>query len=210
MNQLSPEDISADFLYSKLTNEDVAASLNAKIHVVYDLIDLEKSDYNFKQSFCNDEANLYFECMYLFSQKTINEIIDSDYKKKYHFNSSKIQGCLRGALVKIGFPLGKVDEEPLIYHFALDSECDKYANRSMGIRNSRLYFVVGNRGAIHPLFFDPFHELNPDPPLFHLQKTGTGTGTITNDGVRKEKMKEEKEKKRKRYERRCKRAQKRH
>lgn len=163
MNRLSLEDISTDFLYTKLTNKDVADSLDAKIHVVYDLVDLGKSNYHFKQTFRDSEANLYFECMNLFSQKTINEITDSEYKRKYHFNPSKIQGCLRGALEKIGFPLEGVGDEPMIYHFALESGCQKYANRLMGVRNARIYFVVGIKGAIHPLFFDPYHELNPDP-----------------------------------------------
>lgn len=30
-----------------------------------------------------------------------------------------------------------------------------------GDRNPRIYFMVGYNGMIHPLFFDPFHELNP-------------------------------------------------
>ena len=174
--QLDSSDVEPSFLYSKLNSEDIQQSQNMKIHVVYDLITFADSQYGFNQSFCNNEANLYFECMHFFSKKTINEIVDSSDRGKYHFYTSKIIGNLKNALAAIGFDNQSGNDEPLIYHFALDEHCDCIASRSTGNRNPRMYFVVGSRGAIHPLFFDPFHELNPI-----LAKTNNVATTKQND-----------------------------
>jgi len=49
----------------------------------------------------------------------------------------------------------------IVYHFGL-YECEsKQASRATGERSPRVYFMLGTNGFIYPLFFDPFHELNP-------------------------------------------------
>ena len=55
----------------------------------------------------------------------------------------------------------EIDDELLIYHFALEPDCKETADRSKGCRNARVYFLVGKFGIVHILFFDPYHEINP-------------------------------------------------
>ncbi len=50
---------------------------------------------------------------------------------------------------------------PEIYHFALYTAENEVADRTKGIRSPRIYFVLADYGRIYPLFFDPYHELNP-------------------------------------------------
>lgn len=38
----------------------------------------------------------------------------------------------------------EIDDELLIYHFALEPDCKETADRSKGCRNARVYFLVGN------------------------------------------------------------------
>lgn len=136
--------------------EDVKLSMNQKMIVSYDLIDLS-TDYGFMQVFTQDEIHGYFCQMKKYASKSMNEVIDTlDYTE--HFNESKIKGKLLDLLkVKAG---KRIDDDVLIYHFALETEKRTDADRSKGQRNARVYFLVGKYGVIHVLFFDPFHEIN--------------------------------------------------
>ena len=147
-------------LIDKMDYSDLNESQDSPITVVYNQIDLAKSDYNFNQPFFNNEANLYFQRMSEFAGESINSIIDNvDYK--LHFHKSDIKGRLKEVLDKIDKRIAKAN--PLIYHFALDPDCKvTNANREQNVRNPRIYFMVGYNGMIHILFFDPYHELNPD------------------------------------------------
>lgn len=53
-----------------------------------------------------------------------------------------------------------IQSNPIIYHFALYTS-KQQADRNKDIRSPRVYFMLGTYGFIYPLFFDPYHEINP-------------------------------------------------
>lgn len=136
---------------------DARLSLNQRMLVSYDLIDMD-GKYGFMQEFTQDEIHGYFSQMNKFATVSMNEIIDR-FGYTAHFHDSKIKGNLL-RILKDKTP-NKIDDEVLIYHFALVPEDNKMANRERGDRNARVYFLVGKYGIVHILFFDPFHEINP-------------------------------------------------
>lgn len=48
---------------------------------------------------------------------------------------------------------------PSFYHFALYT--NEESSRKSGIKSPRIYFFIGGNGVIYPLFYDPYHEINP-------------------------------------------------
>lgn len=148
---------------ARLTDEldwrDLQESQDCLISVQYNEIDLGKTPYHFNQPFVGNEANLYFQRMKEFSGLSVNYIVEHcDYRA--HFNRTDIRGNIKKVFDEIDPKIAKAN--PLIFHFALDPECKiTNASRESGIRNPRIYFMIGYNGMIHMLFFDPYHELNP-------------------------------------------------
>lgn len=153
------EDIEFATLTKQMDYQDLKESQDYPITVVYNQIDLTGTKYNFNQTFEGKEANLYFQRMKEFAGLSINDVIDNgDYT--LHFHKSDIKGRLKDVFDTIDINIAKAN--PLIYHFALDPKSKiTNANREQNIRNPRIYFMVGYYGMIHILFFDPYHELNP-------------------------------------------------
>ena len=140
-----------------LSYEDAQLSMRQRMIISYDLLDLN-GDYGFLQNFTQDEIHGYFSQMKKYSSASMNELIDSlDYSE--HFHDSKIRGKLLQVLKD--YSGNRVDEGVMIYHFALNPEKHEKADREAGIRNARIYFIIGKFGIVHVLFFDPFHEINP-------------------------------------------------
>lgn len=150
-------------LADRMDYEDVRESQDCVISVHYNEIDLGATPYGFDQPFVGDEANLYFERMKAFSGMSVNGIIDKGVRS-WHFRRTGIKGNIKK--VFDGIDPGIAKANPMIFHFALDPECKAEASRATGVRNARIYFMVGYNGMIHPLFFDPYHELNPIPDLY--------------------------------------------
>lgn len=145
-------------LTDKLSYQDLVDSQVQCISVQYNEIDLGDTNYGFDQEFEDKEANLYFERMREFSEQTLTDICD-DASYKLHFHRSNISGNIKRIFDSIDPRISKAN--PLIFHFALDPDNRKHADRSKHIRNPRVYFMVGRNGMIHILFFDPYHEINP-------------------------------------------------
>ena len=120
--------------------------------------EMDYQDLRASQEFRGKEANQYFERMKAFSGMTINEIIDQGFHP-WHFYRTNIKGIIKKVFDSIDPKIAKAN--PMIFHFALDPSCKTEADRVNGLRNARIYFMVGYNGMIHPLFFDPYHELNP-------------------------------------------------
>ena len=146
-------------LDEELSYEDLVDSQNQYISVQYNEIDLGDTEYSFKQAFESNEANLYFERMKEFSERTVKDVSENS-SYKLHFYRSDIRGNLKRIFDKIDKNIAKAN--PLIFHFALDPNNTNYADREKNVRNPRIYFMVGRNGMIHILFFDPYHEINPD------------------------------------------------
>ena len=159
---LSERDVTGDIPLAHLTDNldynDLRESQACPISVQYNEIDLGDTDYGFDQQFHGKEANLYFERMNAFSEMSINDIIDNGVHS-WHFHRTAVKGKIKKLFDRIDKNIAKAN--PLIFHFALDPNSKTVANREKGDRNPRIYFMVGYNGMIHPLFFDPFHELNP-------------------------------------------------
>lgn len=145
----------ADNLKRRFTNEDIRKSCNVPLVIKYDYLDLGDTDYNFKQSFTLQDTQMYFEMMNLISRSTINELLDRGFE--LHFRDSSIIGNLKKALNR-HLP-DAVKTEPPFFHFALYT--NQNADRKTGVRSPRIYFFLGNNGFAYPVFFDPYHELNP-------------------------------------------------
>lgn len=145
-------------LTENLSFEDLTDSQNQCISVQYNEIDLGDTGYGFNQPFEGNEANLYFERMREFSERTMNDIRENS-SYKLHFNRTDVRGNIKRIFDSIDTKIAKAN--PLIFHFALDPNNKNQADRKKNVRNPRVYFMVGRNGMIHILFFDPYHEINP-------------------------------------------------
>ncbi len=159
---LEPEDIyqynCPDKVHVTLSAEDVKLSYETPIVIKYDYLDLGSTAYHFKQIFEERDTQAYFEKMKMISSETINNL--SKRAAELHFRRSDIKGNLYKAL-KTLFADKDIDPCLIIFHFALYSDKDVMACRETNIRCPRVYFMLGTNGFIYPLFFDPYHELNP-------------------------------------------------
>lgn len=157
---LEPEELktinSPDRFKKEICWEDSRLSMDLPIVIKYDYLDLGCSDYHFKQEFKLEDTQRYFEMMKEISSNSINSL--SLKARDYHFYRTDIKGNLRKAMEKT-IP-DAVSSNPIIYHFALYTHEEK-ADRENGIRSPRIYFMLGTYGYIYPLFFDPYHEINP-------------------------------------------------
>lgn len=80
--------------------------------------------------------------------------------QEWHLNQTRGKN-IREA-IKNNFKISDKFEMPEIFHFALyPKNLQKTPNREMEIKNPRVHFLVGANGMIYPLFYDPYHELNP-------------------------------------------------
>lgn len=146
-----------DPLDQHLTLEDIRLSRRVPIVVSYELIDLGKTNYHFFQNFLVQDTQRYFEMMQIMASRSINEIFDiSDHT--WHFEESCFKGKLKEELKKL---IPDCEEDPpTIFHFALYTDPNR-ADRALGRRSPRIYFMLSRNGIILPLFFDPYHEINP-------------------------------------------------
>ena len=164
MNYLNADDFWAEIhplteLGDTLSYEDSKLALDVPIVISYELIDLDKTDYHFKQEFTSKDTQRYFEVLKDISCKSINDLIEES-EHSLHFHRSAAKGNLKIQLEKLSPGCVTFDSEPMIYHFALYTDVNK-ASRVNGVRSPRIYFMLGKNGMIFPLFFDPYHEINP-------------------------------------------------
>ncbi len=147
---------------AKISNADLFDSKQVRIAIRYDFLKLAaKTKYCFlEQTFENDEANLYFKRMADFAGKTIDELENGDYfRQKLHFRRNAICGNLKKLFDCIDPQI--CIGNPAIYHFALSDTKNVIADRKTNSRNARVYFMLGVKGEVFMLFFDPYHEINP-------------------------------------------------
>lgn len=141
-----------------LTNEELAESLDLPITVCYNLADIDSTKYGFGQVFEQRDTLNYFSIMRKFTANSLNKLFE--HRHDYHLYRSVIKGNLFEVLKSI-YPNLTKGAMPEIYHFALYTTDSGNADRANGVRSPRVYFVLADYGRIYPLFFDPYHELNP-------------------------------------------------
>lgn len=144
----------------QLSIEDTKLSMNVPIVISYEFADLNVTDYHFRQEFTLQDTHAYFEVMRDISCQSINSIIDeSDHS--LHFYRSRVNQRMKALLRQLDPECNPDYQATFIYHFALSTDPNG-ASREAGRRSPRIYFMLGRKGMIFPLFFDPYHEINPD------------------------------------------------
>lgn len=149
-----------DYSSKTLSNQDIANSHDYPIVVSYKLADIGTTEYGFHQSFTKEDTEAYFRIMRRFAKTTLNQLIDSKDRHTLHLYRTDLRGNLRKELKRL-CPHGLDVSSATIYHFALYQKKNTTACRETGCRSPRVYFILGSCGTIYPVFFDPFHELNP-------------------------------------------------
>lgn len=161
---LSPAIDELSHIFS-LSNKDLAESKKEYyITVNYVLIDTQYTSYNFSQDFLLRDTQQYFLLMKEFAGKTLDKLFEE--RHKYHLYPTRLNGKFAEVICKL-YPQIDRNNPPDIYHFALYNDKDTIADKNRGTRSPRIYFIVGECGIIYPIFFDPYHELNPIPEINH-------------------------------------------
>lgn len=142
----------------RLTTEDIRLSVDVPVVISYRLVDLGVTRYHFGQPFTKRDTLEYFRQMSNISSGSINDLVNES-PHAMHFYRSRITAKMKKLLQALN-PGCSPDDSTIIYHFALYTDRDG-ASREAGRRSPRVYFMLGRNGVIFPLFFDPYHEINP-------------------------------------------------
>jgi hypothetical protein len=145
---------------TSIDGKELSSGYNEKPLISYRYIDIEVTDYCFDQE-CLDADDIlqYFDLLKQFSSSTINELIDGHYSRHFHLYH-KPNSNLRSLLEHVSGITLTPETTPTIGQFALYNGEEK-ASRETGSKSPRIYFIVGQMGIMHILFYDPFHEINP-------------------------------------------------
>lgn len=149
----------------KIDDKKFSKSIRTISHINYRYIDLEKTEYNFRQScFDNKDVVEYFDFMSMLCDNSFDYLLNNkrpdwhlnpnDYHKEYRFKE------LVNKALNISEDLAQ-QNIPSFFHFALYTDSTGKANRKTGIKSPRIYFFIGDNAVIYPLFYDPYHEINP-------------------------------------------------
>lgn len=148
----------------KIDNKELSESLEYPSVVSYRYLELEPvTEYHFSQS-CLDNKDIveYFKFMKLLTSVPFNQLRDNK-EKDWHLNPTFYQKQLSfRKLVNKSLGLKRdlpIENTPNFFHFALSTS--NKASRVTGKKSPRIYFFFGNNATIYPLFYDPFHEINP-------------------------------------------------
>lgn len=149
----------------KIDNVELRDSLDRLSVVSYRYIQLESqnTDYHFSQD-CLDRSDIvaYFKFMQTLTSMPFNLLRDGK-EKDWHLNPTYYQKQKNFRLL-VNKALGlksdlSVERTPNFFHFALYT--NEKASRKTGIKSPRIYFFFGKDATIFPLFYDPYHEINP-------------------------------------------------
>lgn len=140
------------------SNKDIAQTKVTKPVVCYDLIDLSNSNYSFSQT-CFDakDVEAYFNRMKKLCSSNIEDIINNG-ERDWHLCPTKGRNIETEIKRITNNP--RLNQFPEIMHFALYTS-KGMASRQSGVKSPRIHFLVGRNGMICPIFYDPFHEMNP-------------------------------------------------
>lgn len=146
---------------AKIDGRELSEALDYPSLISYRYIQIEETDYHFAQScFDNIDIIAYFKFMQRLSCVPFKVLCENK-KREWHLNPSKYSGNLMNLVnevLDITKPL-RVECTPTFYHFALYTNED--SSRKRGIKSPRIYFFIGDNATIYPLFYDPYHEINP-------------------------------------------------
>lgn len=144
----------------KIENDKFKSGIQNPLFVNYKYIQIVKTDYHFSQDiFDNKDIVTYFRFMKMLSSVPFIKLINNK-QKDWHLYSSDYKGILK-RIVNESFEVKILREEciPTFYHFALYT--NENSSRKSNIKSPRIYFFIGDNATIYPLFYDPYHEINP-------------------------------------------------
>lgn len=135
------------------------AHYNKKPIILYDLINILPKSFSFThENFDDKDIKQYFKMQNKLSQSTILDLIEkSDYSD--HFRIINRNRKLKN-LLKECYPEINIVNDISFIEFALYTD-KKQADRSNKIKSPRIFALLGNHGAFHILFYDPYHEIFP-------------------------------------------------
>lgn len=145
----------------ELKQKDLNDSFKYRVTVCYPLIDIDKTKYGFGQKFDSIDTLEYFKMMKKFANNKLGDLFKN--KEEYHLSPTPINENIKKALQTI-FPFPDVDPydfREFMFHFGLYTDEKGNANRDADVRSPRIHFLLGSYGYIYPLFFDPYHEIQP-------------------------------------------------
>lgn len=148
-----------DYSSRTLSIDDVANSHDYPIVVSYKLADIGTTKYGFHQEFTKRDTEAYFRIMRRFARTSLNDLIDSTDRHSLHLYRTNLRGTFKREMSRLCPNLDV--SASTFYHFALYQDRNTVADRAANVRSPRVYFILGACGTIYPIFFDPFHELNP-------------------------------------------------
>lgn len=145
----------------KVNNNDIAKTKSHPAVISYAHINITDKNYGFGQSdFSDKDAFYYLSRVKLLSLKSIISIKDEENSQDWHLNPTRGKNII--SALKKHFNITKYIVTPDIFHFALYPKEDQVdSNREKRIKNPRIHFIIGANGIIYPIFYDPYHEINP-------------------------------------------------
>lgn len=148
----------------KISNRSIADTKSIPSIVNYAHLNMTNNNYGFgQQEFDNNDIKHYFSRMRELSLRSIFAIKEEEHSQEWHLNQTKGKN-IEQALRK-HFNLSSQNKSinlPEVFHFALYHKKDQMtSDKSKGIKNPRIHFIIGANGIIYPLFYDPYHEINP-------------------------------------------------
>lgn len=142
----------------KIVDSDIYISKISMPVICYSYIDLSGGEYSFNQALFSEDYHIYFERIKELCDNTIDSLSKRDPKRVWHLFPTRGVNIINE--LKRHFKKDKISPLPEIYHFALYTDKDS-ADKNIGKRSPRIHFIVGSHGMLYPLFYDPYHEINP-------------------------------------------------
>lgn len=134
----------------------VRLSMRMPITVSFRLMSLV-GDYSFSDSFDGRDAGRFFEVLKRLCRMTMDEAVDADGGELRNFHFAEVNRNLRAALRKVSG--GKKIGDAPYFQFGLYTDKSARAGRSSGVKAPRVFCVLGYRGVIYPVLYDPYHEM---------------------------------------------------
>lgn len=155
---------SGDYSFGDMIDmESYSSYLSCHPVVSYKYIRID-GKYGFGQDVLdNKDAVAYFDSMNVLASITINEF--RDLEKEWHFHPEDVRrGGILYEELRLCFGedmLKRPETLPAFYHFALYEDKKVRGDRTHGTKAPRIHLFIGDGGVLFPMFYDPYHEMNP-------------------------------------------------
>ncbi len=143
-------------LGTNMSDIAVRLSMSMPITVSFKFMSLT-GGYSFADSFDGHDAARFFAVLKKLCGMTMDEAVDASSGELRNFHFSEINRSLRAALQKVSG--GKRIGDAPCFQFGLYTDKNERAGRESGVKAPRVFCLLGYRGVIYPLLYDPYHEM---------------------------------------------------